>query len=138
MHILAIEDDPAIRQLIHCALRRLGPAINCVPSAGGAYARFTCEHPDLIILDLMLWTREALDFLRRLRAHPLGTHVPVLLLSDCSAYVAGLPASTHQAVLTKPFTARELIESVVRLAPTTAILAGAEMATSTTPLSWAH
>jgi len=117
MHILAIEDDATIRQLIHSALRRLGPTINCVPSAGGAYARFTCEHPDLIILDLMLWTREALDFLRRLRAHPLGTHLPVLLLCDCSAYVAGLPASSHQTVLTKPFTARELTESVAGLLP---------------------
>jgi len=117
MHILAIEDDAAIRQLIQSALRRLGPTINCVPSAGGTFARFTCEHPDLIILDLMLWTREGLDFLRKLRAHPLGTHLPVLLLCDSGAYVAGLPRSAHQAVLNKPFTARELTESVARLLP---------------------
>lgn len=111
-HILLVEDDPAVGQVLQKSLQREGYAVTwCETGATGiAFAR---EHqPQLIILDVRLPDGSGFDVCRELRR--LRLRQPVLLLTvqgEEIDKVLGLEAGADD-YLTKPYSLRELLARV--------------------------
>jgi DNA-binding response OmpR family regulator len=111
-HILVIEDDWAVAQMLQQSLRRDGYAVTWKDrgSEGVTFARE--EAPHLIILDLRLPDGSGFDFCRQMRH--LGLRQPILILtvqSDEVDKILGLEMGADD-YLTKPYSFRELLARV--------------------------
>jgi two-component system, OmpR family, response regulator len=117
-HVLIVDDDRGIRELLATYLEKQGMRVT--PVANGRQMRAALEHgaPDLIVLDLMLPGEDGLELCRELRAGKFRT-VPVLMLTarnEEADRILGLEMGADD-YLPKPFAVRELyarIRSVLR------------------------
>jgi DNA-binding response OmpR family regulator len=109
--VLVVDDEPKITEVVASYLRRAG--FEPLAAAGGAEAMevFEREHPDLVILDLMLPDLPGEEVCRRIRAR---SRVPIIMLTarvqDADA-VNGLSLGADDYV-TKPFSPRQLMARV--------------------------
>ena len=110
-HILLVDDDRELRELISAYLEKNGLRVTAVPT--GRHMRIALEQSgpfDLVILDLMLPGEDGLTLCRDLRA---GKHkaLPILMLTargDEADRILGLEMGADD-YLPKPFAARELL-----------------------------
>jgi two-component system, OmpR family, KDP operon response regulator KdpE len=112
LHILVVDDEPAIRKLLRTGLGTQGYAVREAENARRAYESLKAEKPDVVILDLGLPDRNGLDLLRQLRDE--GSDVPIVILSsrtDEAGIVQALELGADDYV-TKPFGMNELIARV--------------------------
>src|SRR5690606_41581165 len=65
--ILVIEDDPAISELITYHLQREGMQVLTAADGRRALELFNANHPDLLVLDLMLPVLDGFEVCRRVR-----------------------------------------------------------------------
>jgi two-component system response regulator QseB len=108
MRLLLIEDDVALGEGIHQALRREGYTVDWVKDGTSALHALLSEGFDLAILDLGLPRLDGLSVLRRLRES--GSALPVLILTARDATedrIAGLDAGADDYLI-KPFDLNEL------------------------------
>ena len=108
MHILLVEDDPAMHTTLQRALARRGMRVHWVGDGLQALAQWTAQPPDAVVLDLSLPGMDGLDVLAQARRQGLRT--PVLVLTARGTVgdrVLGLNAGAddYQA---KPFDLDEL------------------------------
>jgi two-component system response regulator MprA len=111
-HILAVDDDPPITDLLRRILAYEGYSVAIATTGSAAFARVLERPPDLIILDVMLPEIDGLEIARRLRAS--GDNVPVLMLTARDTVVDrvnGLEAGADDYLI-KPFAPQELIARV--------------------------
>ncbi len=117
--ILAVEDEPAIAELLRVNLVDAGYEVQTAPDAETAQALLREALPDLVLLDWMLPGQSGLALAKQLRADARTREVPIIMVtarSDEADKVAGLEAWVDDYV-TKPFSPRELkarIKSVLR------------------------
>ncbi len=118
-HILVVEDEKPIRDLIAFGLKRAGYEVSCVADCRGARESIADQRPDLLLVDWMLPDTSGLEFTRQLKRNSDTSEIPVIMLtarSDEHDKVAGLEGGADDYV-TKPFSARELaarIKAVLR------------------------
>jgi two-component system OmpR family response regulator len=112
-HILIVDDDRDIRELIGAYLQKNG--LRTSLAANGRQMRAVVEDdtPDLVVLDLMLPGEDGLALCRDLRA---GKHkaIPVLMLTarnDETDRIIGLEMGADD-YLPKPFAVRELLARI--------------------------
>jgi len=115
--VLVIEDEPNISEAIRFILRRDGWSVTTHDTGEGALARITQEHPDLVILDVMLPGQSGLDILHALRSQPGFEGLPVILLTArhqaaTRELAQGYGASMFMA---KPFANADLLAAVRQL-----------------------
>ena len=111
MHILAVDDDPRILDLLRRGLAYEGYRVTAVEDGPSALAVARDQPPDLVVLDCMLPGLDGLEVCRRLRA---GGDVPILLLTARGTVpdkVAGLDSGADD-YLVKPFSFDELLARV--------------------------
>lgn len=117
-HILVVDDDTEIRNLLHEYLQKQGYRVTAVADGKGLRSAVAVSHPDLIILDLMLPGEDGLTLCRDLRAK---SEIPIIMLTargDETDRIVGLELGADDYVA-KPFSPRELlarIKSVLRRA----------------------
>jgi len=107
-HILCIEDDARIRELLHEQLHELGYRVDAAADGAIGLSRFGEKPYDLVILDLMLPDMDGLEICRAIRAE--DGYTPILMLTARAALqdvVLGLELGADEYV-TKPFDASEL------------------------------
>jgi len=82
--ILIIEDETDLRQLIKSKLMNEG--FNILEAGDGKVALETAksQHPDIILLDIILPTMDGISMLKELRQDEWGKNVPVIILSNLS------------------------------------------------------
>jgi DNA-binding response OmpR family regulator len=110
--VLVVEDDPGILRTVADNLRFEHYEVVTATDGETAYVLQQREHPDLIVLDLMLPRMSGLELCRRLRADDV--QVPVLMLtarSEEADRVRGLDMGGDDYV-TKPFSVPELMARV--------------------------
>ena len=124
--VLVVDDEPMLRNLLSHLLHLEGYKVLEAEDGVTALDVVATEHPDLVLLDVMLPARNGLDVLGELRR---TSDVPVILVSaraEEDDRVAGLRLGADDYV-TKPFSAAELSarvasllrRSVMRRAPAT-------------------
>ncbi len=111
-HVLIVEDDHDIANLIRLHLQDLGHVVDW--ASDGAKGLMLAMHGtyDLFILDLMLPRMDGLDICKRIRAE--NAHTPILILSARSEEldkVLGLELGADD-YMTKPFSIRELLARI--------------------------
>ena len=108
VHVLAVDDDPSIRQMIADYLADNDMQVTAVGS-GREIADIMERHTiDLLILDLKLPGEDGMQIARHLRAE---SDVPIIMLTgrkDEADRVMGLELGADD-YLTKPFSLRELL-----------------------------
>jgi len=111
VHVLAIDDDPSIRQMIADYLADNDMQVTAVGS-GREIADIMERHTiDLLILDLKLPGEDGMQIARNLRAE---SDVPIIMLTgrkDEADRVMGLELGADD-YLTKPFSPRELLARI--------------------------
>lgn len=110
-HLLVVDDDPELRDLLARYLGEQGFQVSAV--ADGSAMDKLLEHklPDLVILDLMLPGEDGLSIARRLRAQ---YQFPIIILSARGEEVdriVGLEVGADD-YLPKPFNPRELLARI--------------------------
>ncbi len=112
--ILAIEDDPDIRELLAYAFGKEGWTLVEAESAEEGLVAARRSMPDLIVLDVMLPGMDGLEALRRLKADPVLARVPVILATargEESDVVSGLELGADDYV-PKPFSPKVLVARI--------------------------
>jgi DNA-binding response OmpR family regulator len=115
--ILVIEDEPDILKLVSHYLEKEGFRVRTAADGPAGLAAARHERPDLIVLDLMLPAMDGLEICRRLRADPLTTLSPVIMLTakaEETDRIVGLELGADDYV-TKPFSPKELVARVKAL-----------------------
>jgi DNA-binding response OmpR family regulator len=112
-HVLVVEDEGDVRELLTLHLKREGYTVSAFEDAESAIANLAKEKFDLAILDWMLPKMSGLDLCKHMRASDQA-HVPILLLTaraDTMDKVLGLEIGADD-YLTKPFEIREFVARV--------------------------
>jgi two-component system phosphate regulon response regulator PhoB len=113
-HVLVIDDEPAIRDMIGFALDRAGMQCTQAGNAQEALVAINGERPDIILMDWMMPGISGIDLTRRLRRDPFTEDIPIIMLTAKVTEddkVAGLEAGTDDYVI-KPFSPRELLARI--------------------------
>lgn len=107
-HVLVVDDDRRLRDLVSVYLRKHGHRVTVAASAAQARAFLTSLSFEIILLDVMMPGESGFDFARTLRAR---SQTPILMLtarSEPADRVHGLEIGVDD-YLAKPFEPRELL-----------------------------
>jgi DNA-binding response OmpR family regulator len=113
-HILIVEDDRDIAELIRHYLVRAGHTADVLSSGTEVLPRVRARRPDLLVLDLMLPGLHGLEVCQALRRDRATADLPVIVVTaraEESDRVAGLELGADD-YLTKPFSPKELVARV--------------------------
>ncbi|HYW57737.1 MAG TPA: response regulator [Polaromonas sp.] len=111
-HILIVDDDAAIRELLMQYLQKNGLRASAAADGRQMHAVLASQRIDLIVLDLMLPGTDGLALCRDLRASAQA--IPILMLTargDEADRILGLEMGADD-YLAKPFAARELLARI--------------------------
>lgn len=117
--VLIAEDEPHIVESLSFVLQRSGYQVSSVLDGESAMALLRTDPPDMVILDVMLPKLNGFEVLKRLKADPALRSIPVIILT-----AKGQTQDRRMAeeigvdgFMTKPFSNREIVDEVRRLAP---------------------
>ena len=105
--ILVVEDEPTLRETLVEALETEGFRVVSAADGGVALTAFRAQHPDLVLLDVMLPELSGIEVCRIIRAE---SGVPIVMLTARDSEldkVLGLELGADDYV-TKPFSLAEL------------------------------
>lgn len=118
-HILVVDDDARLRELLRQFLSNNGFRVTTAKDAADALGKFDAIAFDLLVLDVMMPGESGIELTKRLRA---SSEVPILLLTamgEPSDRIAGL-ANGADDYMVKPFEPDELllrVRAILRRAP---------------------
>jgi len=110
-HVLAVDDDPIIRDAIADYLGQYEFRVTAVADGGAMQAVLANEVVDLVVLDLKLLAEDGMALARRLRDE---SAIPIVMLTgrrEEADRVMGLELGADD-YLTKPFSPRELLARI--------------------------
>ena len=81
LHILMIEDDPAIAEMYRLQLEHDGYGVTVATTGEVAESTVAAQPPDIVLLDLLLPDRSGFEVLASLN-DSLPNHPPVVILSN--------------------------------------------------------
>jgi DNA-binding response OmpR family regulator len=113
-HILIVEDDRDIAELLQRYLTRAGHVTEALGNGREALDVVRTRVPDLVILDLMLPGVDGLEVCRAVRRTPETRALPIIMLTartEEADRIAGLELGADDYV-TKPFSPSELVARV--------------------------
>ncbi|MGW0188970.1 response regulator transcription factor [Streptomyces sp. NPDC003362] len=119
-HLLVVDDEPTVRELLRTALRYAGFDVDAAATGQEALDLAAQRSPDLVLLDVMLPDMDGFEVIRRLRAQPRqprpghGGGVPVLFVTAREARqdrINGLRLGGDDYI-TKPFDLEELLARI--------------------------
>jgi two-component system phosphate regulon response regulator PhoB len=113
-HVLIVEDERPIREMIAFGLKRAGFEVHEAEDCRGARAALADRRPDLMLVDWMLPDMSGLELTRALKRDRETRELPIILLtarSEEGDKVAGLEGGADDYI-TKPFSPRELLARI--------------------------
>jgi len=113
-HILVVDDEEAILELLSYNLTKEGYRVTCAASGEDALKEAGTQLPDVIVLDLLLPGVDGIEVCRRLKAGAPTSGIPIVMLTakgEETDIVAGLEVGADDYV-TKPFSPRVLVARI--------------------------
>ena len=110
-HVLLVEDDPSIREIMTLGLEQAGFRVTATGDGRDALLRFRQGPFDLVVLDVMLPSLDGFEVCREIRH---GSQVPIVMLTartELHDVVVGLELGADDYV-TKPFELPELVARI--------------------------
>jgi two-component system alkaline phosphatase synthesis response regulator PhoP len=112
--VLVVDDDKEIVRLMRAYLERAGYQALAAYDGESALHVLRREHPDLVVLDLMLPDRDGWDITRLVRSDAALARTPIIMLTarvEDADKIVGLELGADDYV-TKPFNPREVVARV--------------------------
>jgi len=116
-HILIVEDDPALSELLTYNLESAGYRTTLLDQGEDAVPEILDERPDLVILDWMLPNLSGIEICRQIRANAETRLLPVIMLTakgEDPDRVRGLDTGADDYIV-KPYSPAELIARIKAL-----------------------
>ena len=113
-HILAVDDEEDILELIRYNLEKEGYRVACAETGEQALTQARSLIPDLILLDLMLPGMDGFEVCKILKNDPKTAHIPIVMLTakgEETDVVTGLELGADDYII-KPFSPRVLIARI--------------------------
>lgn len=122
-HVMLIDDDPDIHDVIRLILTPLQCRVTCHLTGPAGLAAMRAVRPDLLLLDIMLATpREGLVLANQIRADEGLREIPIVMISSIGQSIGeeyarelGASSAPVEAFLEKPLDPKRLLEEVQRL-----------------------
>jgi EAL domain-containing protein (putative c-di-GMP-specific phosphodiesterase class I) len=116
LHLLLVDDDPAIIRAYRVTLARHGVTVETASSGKEATERVKARSYDVIVSDISMPEMSGIEFLKVVRAHDLD--VPVILMTGDPGLESAVRAVEYGAFryLAKPVANQELWETVLHAA----------------------
>jgi len=117
-HILCIEDEQEMIDLIQLILSRRGHDV--IGATGGKEGLEMARkiHPDLVLLDLMMPDMDGWEVYQQMKADETTRNIPVIVVTAKAQNidkVLGLHIAKVDDYIAKPFSPQELMDSVERI-----------------------
>jgi DNA-binding response OmpR family regulator len=117
-HVVCIEDEPEMIDLIKLILGRKGFSVSGANGGREGLMAIEREHPDLVLLDLMMPDMDGWEVYQQMKAHDELKTIPVIVVTAKAQSidkVLGLHIAKVDDYITKPFGPQELLDSVERV-----------------------
>jgi two-component system OmpR family response regulator len=110
-HILVVDDDLEIRELLAHFLREHGYRVTLAEDGKALFQALEVELPDLVVLDLMLPGEDGLSLCRRLSSDHSLPIIMLTAVAEDADRIVGLEMGADD-YLTQPFNPRELLARI--------------------------
>ena len=113
-HILVVEDEAAIREMLRFALERAEFKVSLAANAQDARMRIADGHPSLILMDWMMPGLSGVEFAKELKGGATTKDIPIIMVTaraEEEDKVRGLNTGCDDYV-SKPFSFPELIARI--------------------------
>lgn len=116
-HILVAEDDEILSDLLQILLANEGFTVTVTKDSDATLASLDQAPVDLILMDIMIPGLSGFDLLRTVKANPLYSAIPVVMLSSRKGERDQVQAFDFGATdfIAKPFRVEDLIVRVKRV-----------------------
>jgi two-component system response regulator VicR len=114
-HILCIEDDQEMIDLIRLILNRRGFVVKGANGGKEGLEQIRKDHPDLVLLDLMMPDMDGWEVYQQMKADDSTKDIPVIVVTAKAQSidkVLGLHIAKVDDYIAKPFSPQELLNSV--------------------------
>ncbi|MCI0693875.1 GAF domain-containing protein [candidate division KSB1 bacterium] len=109
--ILVVDDDASIRELLNQEFHEAGYQVRVAGNGREALEQIRREHPDLVILDVMMPEMNGFDVAAVLKNDPATMDIPILILSIVQDRERGIRLGVDR-YLTKPIDTEALFREV--------------------------
>ena len=83
-HVLVVDDDENLRELIRVYLHHEKFAVSTAESADHGLHMIRDNHPDIILLDITMPKKDGFEALRAIKGNQETRHIPVIMISSRS------------------------------------------------------
>lgn len=121
-HILIIDDSPTDVKIFSGVLERAGHKVSSAPTAESGIAAAQKEHPDLVLMDVVMPGMNGFQATRSLTKDPQTSAIPVLIVTTKNMETDrmwGLRQGARE-VLVKPVSEKDLLAHVNKHLPAAA------------------
>jgi two-component system, OmpR family, response regulator VicR len=117
-HIVCIEDEPEMIDLIRLILGRRGYEVHGAPDGKEGLKLIREVLPDLVLLDLMMPEMDGWEVYQQMKAEDTTRNIPVIVVTAKAQNidkVLGLHIAKVDDYIAKPFGPQELLNSVEKV-----------------------
>ncbi len=117
-HIVCIEDEPEMIDLIQLILNRRGFDVHGAPGGKEGLNMVRELLPDLVLLDLMMPEMDGWEVYQQMKADESTRNIPVIVVTAKAQNidkVLGLHIAKVDDYIAKPFSPQELMDSVEKI-----------------------
>ena len=115
--LLVVEDEPNIVVSLRFLMERAGFEVRVASDGEAALRAIEAQHPDVVLLDVMLPERDGYSVCRAIREQPDCADVRIVMLTAkgrAEDRDMGMAAGADEYVV-KPFSTRDLVQTVMTL-----------------------
>jgi two-component system OmpR family response regulator len=118
-HILLVDDEPEITELLAIALESEGYSVKITSSAEQALEYCSANTPDLIISDIKMGTMDGFTFFEKIHDMARLKNIPFIFVTAFDRSFDPQKAQTMKptAFISKPFDLEEMVKTIKGILP---------------------
>jgi len=115
--VLIVDDEYGLADITADLLTEAGYDVALAINGKLGLASLATRRADIVLTDVMMPVMDGPEMIRRMRADPVLAAIPAILMTALPEAVPTGPGALHDAVLIKPYSIAELLETIQQLVP---------------------